>query len=507
MVSATSFGGATVTTTTSSSSSYSSTFAGLSLGTSGDLLNEFVPDLFTASPPWAGGDFNNSQESSLDGSGGPTGGVTLAAAAAAAAQMTSHHLPPVNTSNLQLSAPSPLSLIPSGGPLLAGHTTHSAGGMINWGSPPPSSGSGGGARPGSTCSGQMPPVLVSVSSRPSSRQSASSTPRPPSVSPAFSPAPNSVLGGCVHPSPVLSPVGNPSGLGMSGGSTCLATTAGTSSSSSSSAGQQQPSPASMTTPFSNNFPFSPLQDPIPPMPAASTPNNNTNPGTPFLDDMRDSKEGILLLNHGHYASAGTSHHATDKQQQSGSNVGALGSLLNHGDATSSSNSVAESGRLRILLMQRPGNAAQQQQQQSHLNSMNGSHLLGSLGDGDCGGVKREKEDQNGGGGGGGGGLMSGGSKGSHGNRILKGLLNQDDGDEVDHLTDDNRFPPQRGNSGNSSGNLLLQVGDGTAKPGNSSSVVAATASNNNNNNNMLHKLLNVRSDDDGEERLGLRRPK
>ena len=256
----------------------------------------------------------------------------------------------------------------------------------------------------------------------------------------------------------------------------------------------------MTTPFSNNFPFSPLQDPIPPMPAASTPNNNTNPGTPFLDDMRDSKEGILLLNHGHYASAGTSHHATDKQQQSG-NVGALGSLLNHGDATSSSNSVAESGRLRILLMQRPGNAAQQQQQQSHLNSMNGSHLLGSLGDGDCGGVKREKEDQNGGGGGG---LMSGGSKGSHGNRILKGLLNQDDGDEVDHLTDDNRFPPQRGNSGNSSGNLLLQVGDGTAKPGNS--VVAATTSNNNNNNNMLHKLLNVRSDDDGEERLGLRRP-
>ena len=72
--------------------SYSSTFAGLSLGTSGDLLHEFVPDLFTASPPWAGGDFNNSQESSLDGSGGPTGGVTLAAAAAVAAQMTSHHV-------------------------------------------------------------------------------------------------------------------------------------------------------------------------------------------------------------------------------------------------------------------------------------------------------------------------------------------------------------------------------------------------------------------------------
>ena len=36
-------------------------------------------------------------------------------------------------------------------------------------------------------------------------------------------------------------------------------------------------------------------------------------------------------------------------------------------------------------MQRPGNAAQQQQQQSHLHSMNGSHLFGSLGEGDCGG--------------------------------------------------------------------------------------------------------------------------
>ena len=139
------------------------------------------------------------------------------------------HLPPVNTSNLLLSAPSPLSFIPSGGPLLADHTTHSVGGMINWGSPPPSSGiGGGGARPGSTCSGQMPPVLVSVSSRPSSRQSASWTARPPSVSPAFSPAPNSVLGGFFDPSPVLTPLGNPSGLDMSGGSTCLATTAGTS---------------------------------------------------------------------------------------------------------------------------------------------------------------------------------------------------------------------------------------------------------------------------------------
>ena len=37
------------------------------------------------------------------------------------------------------------------------------------------------------------------------------------------------------------------------------------------------------------------------------------------------------------------------------------------------------------------------------------------------------------------------------------LLKQNDGDDVDPLADDNRFP--RGNSGNSSGNLLLQVGD------------------------------------------------
>ena len=145
---------------------------------------------------------------------------------------------------------------------------------------------GGGSRPDSTCSGQRPPVLLSVSSRPSSQQSVSSTPRPPSVSPAFSPASNSVLGGCVHPSPGLSPCG---------GSTCLATTAGTSSSSSPSAGQQQPSPASMTTPYSNNFPFSPPRDLIPPMPAASTPINNNNPGTPFLDDMRDSKERHRIL--------------------------------------------------------------------------------------------------------------------------------------------------------------------------------------------------------------------
>ena len=130
-------------------------------------------------------------------------------------------------------------------------------------------------------------------------------------------------------------------------------------------------------------------------------------------------------------------------------------------------------------MQRPGYAAQQQQQ-IHLHSMNGSHLFGSLGDGAWGGVNEEKEDQNCGGG-----LMSGVSKGSHGNRILKNLLNQNDGDDVDHLTDDNRFPPQKGNSGNSSGNLLLQVGDGTAKPGNSS-VVAGAASTSNNNSNTLH---------------------
>jgi len=116
VISATSYGSGRSGATTTTTSSYSSTFAGLSLGTSGDLLNDFVvPDLFMASPPW-GGDFNNS-ESSLDGNG-PPGGVAVAASAAA--QMNnSHHLPAIATSNQQLSAPSPLSLVPSGGPLLA----------------------------------------------------------------------------------------------------------------------------------------------------------------------------------------------------------------------------------------------------------------------------------------------------------------------------------------------------------------------------------------------------
>jgi hypothetical protein len=490
VISATSYGNGRSGATTTSS--YSSTFAGLSLGTSGDLLNDFVvPDLFMASPPW-GGDFNTS-ESSLDGNPVQPGASAVGSAVAAAQMNNSHHhhLPAIATCNQQqLSAPSPLSLGPSGGPLLAGHIPHSVGGgMINWGSPPPSAGQQQ-QRPGSTCS--APPV----SSRPSSRQSASSTPRPPSVSSAFSPAPNSVLG-VVHPSPVLSPVAttlHPAGM--------MSSATATTSSSSSSAGQQQPSPASMTTPFSNNFPFSPLQDPIPQHPATA-PLSLNNPGTPFPDDpARDSKEGILssgmgtAANHGHYpASGGGSHHHHHHPNHHGTpdkQLSALNSLLNSSsnDASASSSSVTESGRLRILLMQRPGNGPPAPPSAGHLStSINGSHLLSSLGSDSSDGVKREKEETSSVGGVACG-LQLAGSKGNHDNRILKGLLNQDDGDETD--------PADEGGSGS---HRFLLAGRGNSGDSKSSSV-----NNNNNNNNMLHKLLNVRSDDDAEQRMGLRKP-
>jgi len=123
-----------------------------------------------------------------------------------------------------------------GGPLLmGGHQP-----LSDWGSPPPArpaSNSG----PGVSGVGGVGGVATS---RPGSRQSQASTPRPPSVS-AFSPAQ-------LHP--VLSPAGG--GGGGGGGVPSTST---------------QPSPASMATPFSNNFPFSPLE-------GRRTP--NTNPGTP-----------------------------------------------------------------------------------------------------------------------------------------------------------------------------------------------------------------------------------
>ena len=71
------------------------------------------------------------------------------------------------------------------------------------------------------------------------------------------------------------------------------------------------------------------------------------------------------------------------------------------------------------------------------------------------------------------------AKTSHDNRILKGLLNQEDEEEAMNAANSNaadRF--QQGRS---------------AECGKSE-------------NNMLHQLLNVRSDDDHEERLGLRKP-
>lgn len=192
-----------------------------------DLLQDFVvPELFLPSSPW---DLINNGALGED-SGGPPGGVTLGSA--------------------QLTSP-------------GAEKQHAGGPLVGWGSPPPT----GGQRPGSTCSAHMPPALVSTS-RPSSRQSASSTPRPPSVSPAFSPAPSSVLG-VVQPSPALSPVA-PLGLSSLLGSAPP---------------QQQPSP----TPFSSNFPFSPLQD-------NGLLASHTTPSTPLDDfDKQPSESGRLRI--------------------------------------------------------------------------------------------------------------------------------------------------------------------------------------------------------------------
>lgn len=141
--------------------------------------------------------------------------------------------------------------------------------------------------------------------------------------------------------------------------------------------------------------------------------------------------------------------------------------------------------------------------------------------------------------------VMGGSKGSHGNRILKGLLNQDDEEEAEPTDESscgggsgNRFPlagrgvttgpalvhhhteKQLKNSGgtSSSGSISITTATTTSStmtPNNSSSSTSSNVNCNNNSsnsgmpgsggNNMLHKLLNLRSDD-AEERIGLRKP-
>ena len=561
-------------TTTSSTSVYSSTFAGLNLGTSSsDLLNDFVvPDLFMASPPW---EFHHHSESSLDGSAGIVGPVVSTASltnnsatSTSSAQMTSSplHLPPGGSSSNSslgsnnnisgnnsglLRLPSPVSLIPSaGGPLLAGHSSHSVG-IINWGSPPPSAAGSQQQRSASGSSGG-PGAMVSTpggpsNSRPSSRQSASSTPRPPSVvSPAFSPAPNSVLG-VVHPSPVLSPVGS----GGGGGNMMLASTSvqSTTTVTPSLVGQQQPSPASMTTPFSKNFPFSPLQDPIASAPLPASTATGTGPNTPHYLVDNDSKEGILAssctshsVGHGltitsagssststsaatvsssagHYQQTGTTDH---KQQQqtltTGSNNShsALSSLLNQGDsATSSSSSVNESGWLRNLLMKKTGgppplvlqSSSDDHQQLGSINNGQNHMMLANLMESDVGAMVSgtDSEDHHhsatssntsscGLGFLIGGKSNSGGGSSSHDNYILKGLLDQDD--EVDR----DRCHPTGG-----SGSKTSSTGGGNAGGFATAAANNNNSSNHNNNNNMLHNLLNVRSDDDAEERFDYRK--
>ena len=117
-------------------------------------------------------------------------------------------------------------------------------------------------------------------------------------------------------------------------------------------------------------------------------------------------------------------------------------------------------------------------------------------------IKREKDD------GSGNTVPVSGSKGSHGNRILKGLLNQNDEDEIEFneesCTDNNRPSaasrplPTVLSQPVTNQSAAAEVGGKNA--GN------VSCGNANGNNNMLHKLLNVRSDDDAEERMGLRKP-
>ena len=117
-------------------------------------------------------------------------------------------------------------------------------------------------------------------------------------------------------------------------------------------------------------------------------------------------------------------------------------------------------------------------------------------------IKREKDD------GSGNTVSVSGSKGSHGNRILKGLLNQNDEDESEFneetCTDNNRP---------SAANRLLPTvlsqpvaSAAASEVGGGKNAGNVSCGNANGNNNMLHKLLNVRSDDDAEERMGLRKP-
>ena len=406
-----------------------------------DIFGDFAQDLF-----WSTDLMPVVNESSLDSPA--LAGVSSTAASLGGMNMAMAMSMGMGQQSAQTMQSTPTGSV--GGPLLASQA------LGEWGSPParPASNSGMGGVHGAGAGS-----LGLLSSRPSSRQSAASTPRPPSVS-AFSPAPNSVLG----VNPVLSPV-NPTASMVSGVNAVAIASASSSSSSSSSSStsqpqqQQQPSPASMTTPFSNNFPFSPLQEPSA-CPDRQTP--TTNPSTPsFFDDPRDSKDGILsslsLNTNGSLSCAMTS-----------------GDPNGGGNGDSATSSLGDSARLRILLMQRPPAAGN-----------NNNNLLLSLGGmgGDeahpsMNSIKREKQepaDHSS--------CKVGGQtqQQQHDNRILKGLLNQDDEEDSAGMA-----------------SSVDRFGLGRPQPADGGKTALGG-------NNMLHKLLNERSDDDIEERMGMRK--